>query len=84
MMAKALLIIDYTYDSVADDGALTCGKPAQKLENSLVELADKFYRAGDYVIFQPMGIRGISSARNISYTPGTILLGRQDSYYMAS
>ena len=39
MMAKALLIIDYTYDSVADDGALTCGKPAQKLENSLVELA---------------------------------------------
>lgn len=30
-MAKALLIIDYTYDSVADDGALTCGKPAQKL-----------------------------------------------------
>ena len=55
MMAKALLIIDYTYDSVADDGALTCGKPAQKLENSLVELADKFYRAGDYVIFPTGG-----------------------------
>ena len=42
MMAKALLIIDYTYDSVADDGALTCGKPAQKLENSLVDIYSSY------------------------------------------
>ena len=28
-MAKALLIIDYTNDFVADKGSLTVGKPAQ-------------------------------------------------------
>ena len=28
-MTKALLIIDYTNDFIADDGALTCGKPGQ-------------------------------------------------------
>lgn len=83
-MAKALLIIDYTYDSVADDGALTCGKPAQKLENSLVELADKFYRVGDYVIFPTDGHTGDKFSPEYKLYPGIILLGRQDSYYMAS
>lgn len=35
-MTKALLIIDYTNDFVADNGALTCGKSAQELEDYLV------------------------------------------------
>ena len=42
-MTKALLIIDYTNDFVADNGALTCGKPAQELEDYLVQLANRFY-----------------------------------------
>ena len=50
-MTKALLIIDYTNDFVADNGALTCGKPAQELEDYLVQLANRFYQNGDYVIF---------------------------------
>ncbi len=41
-MTKALLIIDYTNDFIADNGSLTCGKPAQDLEDYLIELADKF------------------------------------------
>ena len=36
-MKKALLIIDYTNDFIADNGSLTCGKPAQALEDYLIE-----------------------------------------------
>ena len=31
-MKKALLVIDYTDDFVAEDGALTCGEPGIDLE----------------------------------------------------
>ncbi|MDR3190390.1 MAG: cysteine hydrolase [Lactobacillaceae bacterium] len=49
-MPKALLIIDYTNDFVADDGALTSGVPAQVIGPRLIELADAFLKNGDYVI----------------------------------
>ncbi len=35
---KALLVIDYTVDFVADDGALTCGEPGQAIEGLLRKL----------------------------------------------
>jgi nicotinamidase-related amidase len=35
-MKKALLVIDYTNDFVADNGALTCGKAAQDIEDNIV------------------------------------------------
>lgn len=35
-MKKALIVIDYTYDFVADNGKLTCGKPGQAIEKILV------------------------------------------------
>ncbi|MBD5429469.1 isochorismatase family cysteine hydrolase [Lactobacillus sp.] len=50
MTNKALLIIDYTNDFVDDNGALTCGKPAQKLENNIVNLADTFLDDNNWVI----------------------------------
>ncbi len=46
---KALLIIDYTNDFIADDGALTCGEPGQKIENKIISLADEFYQNGNFV-----------------------------------
>lgn len=46
---QALLIIDYTNDFVADDGALTCGKPGQDLEQSIVNLATEMSQNGDWV-----------------------------------
>ncbi|MCP3763971.1 cysteine hydrolase [Domibacillus sp. A3M-37] len=48
---KALLNIDYTYDFVADDGKLTCGKPGQVLEREIVRLTEQFIENGDYVVF---------------------------------
>lgn len=50
MVAQALLIIDYTNDFVADNGALTAGAPAQAIATSIVTLADQFLSAGDDVI----------------------------------
>lgn len=48
---KALINIDYTYDFVADAGALTCGEPGQAIEGKIVELTEEFIRNGDYVVF---------------------------------
>ncbi len=51
MMKRALLNIDYTVDFVADNGALTCGKPGQDIEGSIVQVTEDFIDKGDYVVF---------------------------------
>ncbi|MDN3017357.1 cysteine hydrolase [Paenibacillus sp. BSR1-1] len=48
---KALINIDYTYDFVADAGALTCGKPGQAIEGKISWLTKEFIENGDYVVF---------------------------------
>ncbi|MGG3467662.1 isochorismatase family cysteine hydrolase [Neobacillus pocheonensis] len=47
----ALINIDYTYDFVADDGALTCGKPGQAIEEKISQLTKEFIQNGDFVVF---------------------------------
>jgi len=48
---KALINIDYTFDFVADEGALTCGESGQKIEREIVRLTEEFIQNGDYVVF---------------------------------
>jgi nicotinamidase-related amidase len=48
---RALINIDYTYDFVADDGALTCGEPGREIEKKIVQLTEEFIENGDYVVF---------------------------------
>jgi nicotinamidase-related amidase len=48
---KAFINIDYTYDFVADAGALTCGVPGQTIENKIVQLTREFIENGDFVVF---------------------------------
>ena len=50
-MKKALLVIDYTNDFIALDGALSCGQSGLDLESEILKLADDFLMNGDYVIF---------------------------------
>lgn len=50
-MKKALIAIDYTVDFVADNGALTCGKPGQQIETEIVQLTNEFISNGAYVVF---------------------------------
>jgi nicotinamidase-related amidase len=47
---RALINIDYTYDFIAADGALTCGAPGQAIEREIVRLTREFAEAGDYVV----------------------------------
>jgi nicotinamidase-related amidase len=42
MSSKCLVNVDYTNDFIADDGALTCGKPGQDIEDYIVSLTKQF------------------------------------------
>ncbi|MGE7978279.1 cysteine hydrolase family protein [Psychrobacillus sp. NPDC093200] len=48
---KALINIDYTNDFVAMDGALTCGKPGQEIEQEIIRLTESFLQENHYVVF---------------------------------
>ncbi len=50
-MKKAWLVVDMTYDFVADEGALTCGTPGQAAVASLVARLESAYQDGDLIIF---------------------------------
>ena len=48
-MKKALIIVDYNNDFVADDGKLTCGKPAQEIDENIAKLVAEFSENGDFI-----------------------------------
>lgn len=50
-MKKALLVVDYTVDFVADDGALTVGKPGQEIEEKICGLVEEFINGGHFTVF---------------------------------
>lgn len=87
---KALLSIDYTNDFVADEGALTAGKPAQEIEQHIVSTTQEAIDNGDYVVFaidcheteddyHPE--RNLFPPHNLKGTPGRDLYGSLDSLY---
>ncbi len=47
---KSLIVIDYTNDFVAPDGALTCKEPGQAIEGRIGELIRDFLAEGDFVV----------------------------------
>jgi nicotinamidase-related amidase len=50
-MKRALINIDYTFDFVADKGALTCGKPGQQIEEEITKITNEFIEKKDFVVF---------------------------------
>ncbi|MCF6137302.1 cysteine hydrolase family protein [Pseudalkalibacillus berkeleyi] len=48
---KALVVIDYTNDFVAEDGRLTCGEPGRAIESRIVDLTKMFVNDGIFVVF---------------------------------
>lgn len=50
-MRKALIHIDYTYDFVAEDGALTCGLPGQQIEQAIFNITKQLYHEGADIFF---------------------------------
>jgi len=49
-MSKALIIIDYVNDFVASNGALTCGEPAQVIDDYIATLTTDFAKDGAFVV----------------------------------
>ncbi|WP_051291444.1 cysteine hydrolase family protein [Fictibacillus gelatini] len=47
---KALIVIDYTNDFVANDGKLTCGAVGQSIEKRMVEITREFIQNGEFVV----------------------------------
>lgn len=48
---RGLICIDYTYDFIASDGALTTDCYGQSIEHKLAQLIEDAFIAGDYVVF---------------------------------
>lgn len=87
---KALINIDYTFDFVADEGALSCKEPGQKIEDKICSITEEFISNGDYVIFaidiHDEGDEFHPETRlypphNIRGTKGRDLYGRLDEVY---
>lgn len=91
-MQKALLVVDYTVDFVAEDGALTCGKPGQAIEEKICTLTEDFIADGQLVVM-PVDLHDKDDAyhpeaklfppHNIRGTAGRKLYGRLADVYEA-
>ncbi len=49
-MKRALIIIDYVNDFVDTNGSLTCGEPAQNIENNISKIISEFNANKDFVV----------------------------------
>jgi nicotinamidase-related amidase len=50
-MDKALIVIDYTNDFIADDGKLTCSKPGQAIDGYIAEQIQLFGTEKQFIVF---------------------------------
>lgn len=89
-MKKALLVVDYTVDFVALDGALTCGESGVKLESYITSLTEQFIDEGQFVVF-PVDVHDVDDPyhpetkafppHNIRGTAGRHLYGALQQVY---
>ena len=93
MLKKALINVDYTVDFVAEQGALTCGKPGQALEEKIVELTKTFIQEGAFTVFA-IDVHDLEDKyhpetrlfppHNIRHTRGRDLFGSLNDLYEAN
>ena len=50
-MTRALIVVDMTYDFLADDGALTGGLPGQQAVQPVLDLLREFAETGELIVF---------------------------------
>ena len=50
-MDKALIVIDYTFDFIADAGKLTCGRAGQEIDGYIATQIRRFLEDGQAVVF---------------------------------
>ncbi|AOV07768.1 cysteine hydrolase family protein [Sporosarcina ureilytica] len=89
-MKKALLVIDYTVDFVAEEGALSCGEPGRALESYISSLTKQFIDEEQFVVF-PVDVHELNDPfhpetkpfppHNIRGTAGRNLYGSLQQVY---
>ncbi|GBG95380.1 isochorismatase [Ligilactobacillus salitolerans] len=87
---KALLVIDYTNDFVAENGALNCGEPGRAIQPALLQHVHDFAANNDYVIL-PTDLHHLNDPyhpetklfppHNIEGTPGQELYDQLGVWY---
>ena len=82
---KALIITDYTYDFVAEDGCLTAGKPAQGIDGAIAQAVGETLAEGGLVfVVNDLHLEGdhthpesrLFPPHNIKGSPGRRVYGR--------
>ena len=61
-MKKALILVDYIYDFVEDDGALTCGKPAQEIKGNIADVIQNLAENDILIIVNDCHLSGAEGA----------------------
>ena len=77
MTHRALLVVDYSYDFIADDGLLTCGKPGQNIEDFIVSRINDFNYYQDHIFF----LMDLHYLHDIVDTSGRELYGKVGKLY---
>ncbi|OFS87013.1 isochorismatase [Oligella sp. HMSC05A10] len=89
-MKKAFILIDYSYDFIADQGALTTGQPGQALEQDILSYCQEFVDNGDYLVIamddhfegdQYHPESKLFPPHNLHASPGQQLYGAIQDYY---
>lgn len=89
-MNKALLVVDYTVDFVAIDGALTCGEPGIALEDYITNLTKDFlYKQQPVFVINDLHEKNdpfhpetaLFPPHNIRGTTGRNLYGKMNDLY---
>lgn len=89
-MREALLIVDMSYDFVADDGSLTAGKPAQEIVPYIVETAKQFLEKDQIVVIAMDAHQEndphfeLWPPHNVVGTKGQQLYGELNTWYEAN
>lgn len=83
-MDKALLVIDYTYDFVAPDGALTCGEAGEQIAGRIAGLIREFHADRQFIVIAS-DVHSVNDAyhpetrlfppHNLIHSPGRQLYG---------
>ncbi|MFD1673034.1 cysteine hydrolase family protein [Agrilactobacillus yilanensis] len=89
---RALLIIDYTNDFVADKGSLTCGLPGQKIDAFIAQRAQTYLAQNDFV-YLPTDLHQAHDSyhpesklfppHNLADTWGRALYGKTGAWFQA-
>ena len=92
MSNKALIIVDYSFDFIDDNGKLTCGKPGQEIETFITQRI-KNYHDNQQEIFFLMDLHyendqfhpesKLFPNHNIHQTPGRELYGEVGRLYLS-